>query len=36
MKDEEVPNFTDQRVDFSEQLTQFKKRTEQDLPFTMT
>lgn len=36
MKDEEVPNYTDQRVDFNEQLNSLKRRTEKDLPFTMT
>lgn len=28
MQDEEVPNYTDLRVDFNEQLNSYKKRTE--------
>ena len=36
MRDEEVPNNTDNRVDFNEHLIALKKRTERDLPYTMT
>ena len=36
MKKDEVPNKTDQKVDFNEQLNALKRKTEKDLPFTMT
>ena len=36
MKREEVPNYIDQKIDFNEQLNALKKKTEKDLPYTMT
>lgn len=36
MKKEDIRNNTEKRVDFSEQLSSLKKRTEMDLPYTMT
>lgn len=34
--DEEVPNNTDKSIDFQAQLDAYKKRTQQELPFTLT
>ena len=36
MRKEEAPNYSDAKVDFNEQLNAHKKRTEKELPFTMT
>lgn len=36
MRGEEVPNFTELKVDFNEQLNALKRRTEKDLPYTVT
>jgi len=33
---EEIPNNTDKRIDFDEEMKKYKKRTEKELPFTMT
>jgi len=36
MHREKKPNNTNKKIDFNEEMSAFKRRTEKELPFTMT